>query len=243
MPTLTVGTTSIPYTVRRSSNAKKRRITVTSAMVEVVVPLASKEEDILEYIHKKRRWVYDQREIIQEKQVEQQPISRFVTGAKIPYRGRMMRLRVEKCYDIAISIIYKNGFIVKIPHNLSDAARDVVLESEFRLWFRERLRGDVKGFVGKHSSMHDLVPKGFQIKDQKHLWGSCGKNRIINLNWHLIFAPKPVLEYAVCHELCHLRYRNHNDEFWGLVKEVMPDYEGIKRWLDDNDGLLSNNRF
>ncbi|MGR9175657.1 M48 metallopeptidase family protein [Rhizobium leguminosarum] len=26
----------------------------------------------------------------------------------------------------------------------------------------------------------------------------------MNLNWHLIFAPKPVLEYAVVHEMCHL---------------------------------------
>jgi hypothetical protein len=57
--------------------------------------------------------------------------------------------------------------------------------------------------------------QGVRIKDQKHVWGSCGPDRIVNLNWHLIFAPKTVLEYAVVHELCHLRHRNHDRSFWG----------------------------
>ncbi|MBF0383037.1 MAG: M48 family metallopeptidase [Magnetococcales bacterium] len=243
MPILTVGATAIPYTVRRSAKAKRRKISVTANDVEVVIPQTSKEEDVLEYLHKKREWIYNQREIIQEKLVEQQSISRFVTGAKIPYRGRMMRLRVERHDDTSISITFKNGFLVRLPIDLSNTARDVVLESEFRLWFKERLRGDVKGFVRQYGTRHGLMPKGFQIKEQKHLWGSCGKNRIINLNWHLIFAPKSVLEYAVVHELCHLQYRNHDDEFWGLLKKVMPDYEGRKRWLEENEGDLISNNF
>jgi predicted metal-dependent hydrolase len=243
MPTLIVGETSIPYTVRRSAKAKRRRISVTASDVEVIVPMASKDEDILAYLYRKRKWVYDQREIIQEKLVEQQTLSRFVSGAKIPYRGRTMRLLVERCDDSSISITFKNGFLVRVPKDLSDAARDVVLESEFRLWFRDRFRGDVKAFIRQHGNRYGLVPKGFQIKAQKHLWGSCGKNRIINLNWHLIFAPKSVLEYAVVHELCHLRFRNHDEEFWSLVKEVMPDYESSKRWLEENDGVLRSNKF
>jgi hypothetical protein len=39
-----------------------------------------------------------------------------------------------------------------------------------------------------------LKPRGLQIKEQKHMWGSCCKDRQIHLNWHLIFAPRPVLE-------------------------------------------------
>ena len=27
--------------------------------------------------------------------------------------------------------------------------------------------------------------------------------------------PKTVLEYAVVHEICHLRHRTHDREFWG----------------------------
>ncbi len=44
--------------------------------------------------------------------------------------------------------------------------------------------------------------------------------------------PKTVLEYAVVHELCHLRYRNHSAAFWSLIRGLLPDYECRKAWLE-----------
>jgi len=87
-----------------------------------------------------------------------------------------------------------------------------------------------------------VVPKEVRVKPLKHLWGSCGKNGIIHLNWQLIFAPKSVLEYAVVHELCHLQYRNHSPEFWVKVRELLPDYELRKNWLDRNEHSLETSQ-
>ena len=70
------------------------------------------------------------------------------------------------------------------------------------------------------------------------MWGSCGQNRQIDLNWHLIFAPKPVLEYAVVHEMCHLKHRNHESEFWDLVGRLLPDWQERKARLDKNEHML-----
>jgi predicted metal-dependent hydrolase len=74
------------------------------------------------------------------------------------------------------------------------------------------------------------------------VWGSCGVHRIINLNWHLIFASKAVLEYAVIHELCHLRHRNHDASFWGFGGSLLPDWEARKAWLDRNEHFLELRR-
>jgi predicted metal-dependent hydrolase len=81
-----------------------------------------------------------------------------------------------------------------------------------------------------------------QVKDQKYGWGSCGRDRVVNLNWHLVFAPKTVLEYAVVHELCHLRHRNHDRDFWRLVGTILPDWEARKAWLDGNEHFLTLRR-
>jgi len=70
------------------------------------------------------------------------------------------------------------------------------------------------------------------------MWGSCGQDWQINLNWHLIFAPKPVLEYAVVHEMCQLKHRNHEPEFWDLVGRVLPDWKERKAWLDKHEHML-----
>src|SRR3954464_9172769 len=82
----------------------------------------------------------------------------------------------------------------------------------------------------------------FGTKEQKHVWGSCGIDRTINLNWHLIFAPRTVLEYAVVHELCHLRHRTHDQAFWTLVGTILPDWEVRKAWLDRNEHFLKLQR-
>ena len=83
------------------------------------------------------------------------------------------------------------------------------------------------------------MPRALRIKEQKQLWGSCSARGTINLNWRLILAPEAVFEYVVVHELCHLRVRNHQQEFWRLVAEVLPDYERHRRWLRANGHLLT----
>jgi predicted metal-dependent hydrolase len=44
-------------------------------------------------------------------------------------------------------------------------------------------------------------------------------------------SPKAVLEYAVVHELAHLRHRDHTPAFWRAVGEVVDDYELRREWL------------
>jgi predicted metal-dependent hydrolase len=59
------------------------------------------------------------------------------------------------------------------------------------------------------------------------------------INWELIFAPLAVLEYVVAHELAHLKIRSHQPEYWNYLRQLMPDYERPKSWLDANQGALS----
>jgi hypothetical protein len=40
-----------------------------------------------------------------------------------------------------------------------------------------------------------------------------------------------VLEYAVVHELCHVREPNHLPRFWALLESVRPSFRSEKEWL------------
>jgi len=238
MPTLTVGSTEIPYRLRRSEVATKARIVVTPGTVELVVPTSATDDDIAGALHRRRGWLVRETRRMAERVASAPTVGRFRSGAKIPFRGRLMRLTVEPTQSSLVEVTYRNGFVVAFPRELSDQSRDALIESALRLWLRKRLRDDVVALVRQHGEPNGLKPKAVRLKDQKHLWGSCGRDRVLNLNWHLIFAPKTVLEYAVVHELCHLRYRNHDSPFWTMVGSIMPDWERRKRWLDRNEGFL-----
>ena len=238
MPVLSVGDTEISYTLRRSATAKQARITVSPSSVILVVPDTATDDQIAGVLQRRRAWLVSETRRMSAKVQSAPAIAHFTTGAKIPYRGRMAKLRVEPTDGTLVEVAFRNGFMVSVPRSINPKSADSLIETGLRLWLKKRLREDVAAFVAKHGAPNGLKPREVRIKDQKHLWGSCGQDRIVNLNWQLVFAPKTVLEYAVVHELCHLRHRNHDPEFWSLVATIIPDWQDRKGWLDRNEHLL-----
>ena len=238
MPVFRIGSQEIDYTLKRSARVKNASLSVTPQSFELLVPDNATDDQINAVLHRRRAWILETVQHMQDREKAQIRVYRFVSGAKIPYRGRMMRLTITPFDGSLVEVSFRNGFHIRKPETLDPGSADAVIESALRLWLKRRVRDDAKSFVRHHGERHALKPRGIQIKDQKHMWGSCGQDRQINLNWHLIFAPKPVLEYAVVHEMCHLKHRNHEPEFWNLVGRILPDWEARKDWLDRNEHLL-----
>jgi predicted metal-dependent hydrolase len=56
------------------------------------------------------------------------------------------------------------------------------------------------------------------------------KNRIY-LNLDLIRVSRRCIEYVVYHELCHLAYPDHGEDFYNCLTRMMPDWRYRKRKL------------
>lgn len=234
MPIYTIGRAKIPYEVRRADNLARRYIEVTPEQVIVTVQTEDQDNDVEAFLKRKERWLFDHTQRIKDKAKDIEKIQRYVSGAKILYRGRRVKLTVGYGSDEYVHIQYKGGFIVTLPDYVTSDIQDEVIESELRMWMKSQLRKDVNEFVHRFSAMSGLKPKAVRIKDQKHMWGSCGKDGSINLNWHLIYVPKQVLEYAVWHEMCHLKHRTHDNKFWSFLKRYMQDFEQRRQWLEES---------
>lgn len=232
MPTLTIGENRVPYTIRRSRRVKRQRIILTPKGMDVVAPIGRSHQEIEAFVHSRRRWIHDEREKMRELLASSPWPEHFVSGAKIPYRGRRMRLKVKVISGDSIITGYRNGFFVEVPSRILPDDRDTTIKQTLETWLRRKVEEDAGVFARRHCRKLGQEPKAIHIKDQKHLWGSCGKDRAINLNWRLIFMPKTILEYAVVHELCHLSHRHHSAAFWSQVKNLLPDFEPRKAWLE-----------
>jgi len=240
MHTLVIGKTEIPYSIQESSYSKRRRIVVTPERVDVVIPTGTPQGDAHSFIQARRKWVFEKLEEVRELREQESPWpGRFVTGAKILYRGRRMKLHVQEVGGLYGKVSYRNGFYVDAPCKPFKMTTEEYVKYTLTDWFKNRVQQDADEFARRYGNKWGLHPKAIRIKEQKHLWGSCGKDDVINLNWKLIFAPKSVLEYAVVHELCHLHHRNHDGDFWKLVRAVLPDYEERKQWLEENGKVIS----
>lgn len=77
-----------------------------------------------------------------------------------------------------------------------------------------------------------VEPAGMRLGDQQTMWGSCGRDGIVRVNWRLVHAPAAAMEYVVAHEVVHLVERNHTDRFWRLLGEVLPGWAERKALLE-----------
>lgn len=76
--------------------------------------------------------------------------------------------------------------------------------------------------------------KNVFLKYNQSNWGSCSVGGNINLSTKLLFAPEPVIDYVIIHELAHLIEQNHSHRFWAQVARAMPEYEQHERWLKEH---------
>ena len=240
MGTVRIGQTEVAYEVKHSSKARERKITVTPERVEVLVLDGDSEADIDAFLGRKKQWLFNALREVESKTVKRAVVPRLMTGARIPYRGRNVRLTVRRHDGPHIEIAYRNGFEVDLPDWVGDDDRDHIVAAEIKLWLKRRVRRDVMEVASRYRNKFDLKPRAIRVAEMKQGWGACGATGAVLINWNLVFAPKSVLEYVVVHELAHLKHRSHGPEFWSYLASIMPDYLRPKAWLDANQGSLSS---
>lgn len=239
MPTLQIGRTEIAYEIRRSPKASERRITVTPGHVEVLALIEDDEEAVAGFLERKRQWLFNTVREMERLAANRHAVPRFMSGSKIPYRGRKVPLRVRRTDGERIAVAYHSGFTVDLPQWAGSDA-DHLVASELRHWLKQRARREVKRIAASYAKGFGLIPRSIRAADFTHGWGSCGPGGNILINWHLIFAPPPVLDYVVAHELCHLRVRSHGPDFWRLLATIHPSFAEAKGWLDLNQSMLGD---
>lgn len=240
MPAVEIGTRTIEYSVRRSDRATRKRIEVTPGAVEVIAPEGESDEEIHAFVRARRRWLHDRTEEVEEEAARLRALTPegFHSGAKVVYRGRRLRLRIESENLEEPELTYRTAFHVRVPREFSQEKREAAARRLIHDFLDEHLSQDAWDIVDERGAPHGLIPRDIRLKNQKTLWGSCGRDQILRLDRRLIRLPRPVLEYVVVHELCHLRYREHSWRFWALVKRILPDYEERKDWLEGHEVAL-----
>jgi predicted metal-dependent hydrolase len=234
MPILTESGEEIVYSIRRSRRARRLRILVTPEAIEVVAPQHTWRPVIDAFVHANRTWLHGKVEDLRRRVASGElhlPTRRFITGERILFRGRRLRLTVEPADVSTAELTYRSAFHVRVPRRLSSENREREVRACLEKWLDRRIRADVRELVARHSRRLGSAPSGIRIGNQKTLWGSCSGRGVISFNRKLVAAPKRVLEYVVVHELAHLRERNHGPAFWHLVESLLPDYREQRAWL------------
>ena len=66
-------------------------------------------------------------------------------------------------------------------------------------------------------------PSALTVRSLKRRWGSCSVRGEITLAAQLTAIPLPLIDYVICHELCHLRRMDHSPHFHRALLCLLPD--------------------
>lgn len=210
----------------------KKRKTMAIAVeppdrIIVTVPIKTPEDLIISKVKNKANWIVQK--LYSFKDMEYIKLNKeFVNGESFMYLGRNYSLQIQ--IDISIKKpeikLYRGKFYVT-----ASTTDEVVIKEAMEQWYREKALRKVKERIKYCQHMFSKKPLDIRIKEQKKRWGSCTYNNELLFNWRVVMAPSHVLDYIIVHEMCHMHYKNHSQEFWDMVAAVLPDFEIRKEWL------------
>ncbi len=219
---------------------KSRRKTVAiqvkpEGTIYVKAPLWVSVREIEGYIRQKENWITEALQRMAE--IKSRKAERtFATGETLLFMGKEYFLEVKEEKDRKRSSVKMTADKIVLTVGLSAGieAKQAALEH----WYREQARTLLTAKANRFSAILDVRHADIRIKDQKSRWGSCSSKGNLNFNWHIILAPEAIADYLVIHELCHLRFMNHSQEFWDCVESLYPDYKKARKWLRENGETL-----
>src|SRR3954468_4721139 len=213
----------IPYTVRRSDRARRVRVRVDAHDgVEVVLPARAPQREAAAAVAELRPW-------IERRQREAAAVRARVAAraGTVPYLGEALALVPQR----GRTRVHRRGGELLVPGG--DEARDAL-----ERWYRRQAREVMSPRVDAACAALGRRCTGLTIRGQRTRWGSCSTGGAISLNWRLLLAPEPVLDYVVWHEACHLEVMDHSPRFWALLERHVPDYRELRSWLRHNGAAL-----
>jgi predicted metal-dependent hydrolase len=212
----------IRYTVRRSSRARRVRVSVDPhGGVEVVLPARAREREAAAAVAELRPWI--ERRLHEAAAVRARVRERAGT---VPYLGRALTLVPEA----GRTRVHRRGDELLVPG--ADPA------PALERWFRRAARAEMVPRADEASAAVGRPYTALTIRNQRTRWGSCSASGALSFNWRLLLAPEEVLDYVVWHEACHLAVLDHSPRFWRLLAAHRPGYREPRRWLRAHGATL-----
>ncbi|KAF2989424.1 M48 family metallopeptidase [Methylocystis sp. MJC1] len=203
-----------------------------SGHVRIAAPTRMKLDTVRVFAISKLEWIKRQQKRFQRQ--ERETAREFLSGESHYLWGKRYLLKVVEGDAPPNVMLRHRHILLNVRKGSSSAKRQAVLDA----WYRSLLKHAAQELLIKWQRILRVKPNQLFVQKMKTKWGSCNTNsRNIRLNVDLAKKPAECLEYIVIHELLHLIERRHNDRFTTLMERHMPNWQSVRRTL--NEGPLA----
>lgn len=221
----------IDYHLKKSYKRKTISINIKNSEVTVLAPHFVAKSYIDDLIIKKHRWIQSKIEDQKLNAVKSKNKKSALVNMYFQLFGK--RITIE-CARTKVSSIQFDGRTLF----LTAASRVRNVSEHYQKQLKEFLQKCLQAYLdirlAEISTAMNLHFSRCQIKTYKRRWGSCNSKKELSFNVLLAGAPKWVIDYVIVHEIAHLKYLNHSQNFWHLVNSNYSYVKDAEVWLKEN---------
>ncbi len=223
----------IPINIKNYSNSKSVKIYFKGNILNITKPTRLSAKKMMEILKVEEQNIYDKYKKIISSEISS--IKQWESGEKIFYKGKEFSIVREYTNKLEENVEIdeeKEQLIVKVPENVE---QDVIKKSIDKI---------IKKILKKNTEILILQRLPFwceitgfkynevKIRDATTRYGSCMPNKKnLYFSSRLIMLSIDKVDAIIVHELCHMKYKYHNTDFYNLVEKYITNYKEIDEWL------------
>lgn len=214
--------------VRKSIKNMHLRVLSPDGEIQITAPNRLPLSQIDRFVREKRGWIEARQQQLAERPAATNPA--FADGQTVYLWGGSYTLRLEEA-SRGRSTLRRGQEIVLSVHPEDDTSQRESLLNDF---YREALSNQIAARLPLWEARTGLHPSAWQIKNMKTRWGTSNTaTRKIWLNLQLAKQPPVCLDYVIAHELTHLRYPGHGQDFQAFLTRAMPNWPEVRKTLNN----------
>jgi predicted metal-dependent hydrolase len=205
----------VAYLLKRTRQRRSIMLTVDENGLTVSAPWRSSDRRIAGVIRDAEGWVLKKLDVWSAYPARTQTWS---DGDTIKYLGGDLTLELEQ--GAAATLQEGERLRISLTHpDDKEAVKAAILK-----WYRARALPHFMDRVQVFAPVIGVPMPRLLLSSARTRWGSCNARGEVRLNWRLIQATAPAIDYVAVHELAHLVEMNHSRKFWKLVAQACPHY-------------------
>ena len=230
----------IPILIKNYRTSKSIKIFFKGNVLTVTKPTRLSMKRLLETLKSNEEDIYDKYKKITASEISS--IKQWTTGEKIYYKGEEYSIISQNTAKLRIDIRIQETnkeIIITKPEGISQEDLKINIDRGIKQLFKKNTEILIAEKLPYWSRITGFEYNQVKVRDATTRYGSCmPAKKNLYFSSRLIMLPGNVVDAIIVHELCHMKYKNHNKDFYDLVATYIPNYKEIDKWLKNNGKII-----
>ena len=240
MEILKIKELEIPTEIKNYKTSKTIRIYFKGNVLNITKPTRLSKKRLLQILEDQEDDIYNKYKKILDSEIDS--IKQWKTGETIYYQGEEFSIirNITDSNKISISLQPDNKILlIEVPKDLEQNIIKQTVDKAIKKLFKNNTEVLIVQKLPYWSKITGFKYNEFKIRDATTRYGSCmPSKKNVYFSSRLIMLPEDKVDAIIVHELCHMKFKYHNKDFYNLVQTYIPNYKEIDEWLKRNGKII-----